>query len=201
MPPDYSNTVIYRLYCIDPDIDPDYIGHSADFHKREIRHKSDCNNNKNSSEKRFHHKVYKFIRENGGFDNWQFEILVYADLKDKYEAKKLEKHYIKIFKPTLNDADVAVTPEERAEYTKKWQRIKYKENREDPEFMKKQAEKTKKQREANPEKTAATQAASRAKAKEKITCVCGVIHSWKYKSDHLKTEKHKKFVKNNPQEV
>jgi hypothetical protein len=48
MPPDYSNTVIYRFYCIDPDIEDDYIGHSVNFYKRQSKHKSCCNNNKNS---------------------------------------------------------------------------------------------------------------------------------------------------------
>ena len=118
MPLDYSNTVIYRFYSKNPNIKDDYIGHSVDFYKRQSKHKNCCNNNKNSSKKRFHLKVYKFIRENGGYDNWQFEILVYPDLKDKDEAEKLEGHYIEIFKPTLNKNDVAVTPEEKTEKDK-----------------------------------------------------------------------------------
>ena len=197
MPPDYSNTVIYRFYCIDPNIKDDYIGHSNDFYKRQSKHKSCCNNNKNSSKKEFHRKVYKFIRENGGFDNWQFEILEYADLKDKDEAEKLEKHYIKIFKPTLNDNDVAVTPEEKAEYYREY----LKKRREDPEYRKKEAETTKKWREDNPESWAATLAASVAKRLESYTCICGCSTSKNNEARHLDSIKHKAFLKKNPQEA
>ena len=189
---DYSNTVIYRLYSKNPNIKDDYIGHSANFVNRHSTHKTCCNNNKNSSKKEFHLKVYVFIRENGGFDNWQFEILEYADLKDKDEAEKLEKHYIKIFKPTLNDADVAQTPEEKKE-----RKVKYdNKRREDPEVRKKEAENGKKRREANPEKRKALNAASNAKNLEKYTCVCGCSTSKKNEARHFDSKTHKKFVKN-----
>ena len=197
MPPDYSNTVIYRFYCIDPKIKDDYIGHSVNFHMRKIKHKNCCNNNKNSSKKEYHTKVYTFIRENGGFDNWKFEILEYADLNDKDEAETLEGDYIEIFDPTLNKNDVGLTPDERAENKKKY----HKKKSEDPEFRKKQAETTKKWAEANPEKAKASAAADAERAKEKTTCVCGAIHNWGGKARHLDTPKHKAYVKNNPQEA
>jgi len=190
---DYSNTVIYRFYSKNPDIEDDYIGHATDFVKRQTNHKSSCNNNSEKN-KEYNYEVYKYIRENGGFDNWQFEILVYADLKDKDEAEKLEKHYIKIFKPTLNDNDVAVTPEEKAEYYREY----LKKRREDPEYRKKEAETTKKWREDNPESWAATLAASVAKRLESYTCICGCSTSKTNEARHHDSIKHKAFLKNNP---
>tara|TARA_B100000780_G_scaffold196313_1_gene138605 strand:- start:1817 stop:2404 length:588 start_codon:yes stop_codon:yes gene_type:complete len=195
MPPDYSNTVIYRFYCIDPNIKDDYIGHSAEFHKRKIKHKHRCNNNKNSSKTEYHSKVCKFIRENGGFDNWIFEILEYANLKDVDEAETLEGHYIEIFKPTLNKNDVGLTPEEKDEY----QRKQNKKRREDPEYRKKEAERCKKNRVANPENWAASLAASNAKRLESYTCICGCSTSKNNEKKHLDSKKHKKFVENNPE--
>jgi len=194
MPPDYSNTVIYRLYSKNPNIKDDYIGHSANFYQRKASHKSKCNNNKNSSKKEFHLKVYVFIRENGGYDNWKFEILVYADLKGLDEAEKLEKHYIKIFKPTLNGDGVALTPEEKYANQKKLN----KKRREDPEVRKEAAEYSKKNREAHPEKVAAQKAASDAKRNIKFPCVCGGSTCKNNEARHLDSIKHKAFLKNNP---
>jgi len=190
---DYSNTVIYRFYSKNPDIEDDYIGHATDFVKRQTNHKSSCNNNSEKN-KEYNYEVYKYIRENGGFDNWQFEILVYADLKDKDEAEKLEKHYIKIFKPTLNDNDVGVTPEEKAEKKKKYN----KKRGEDPEFLKKEVERIKKWVIDNPEIWAETQAASNAKRLESYTCICGCSTSKTNEARHHDSIKHKAFLKNNP---
>lgn len=202
MPPDYSNTVIYRFYCIDPDIDPDYIGHATNFVKRHSLHKCRCNNNKNSSEREYHYKVYKYIRENGGFDNWKFEILEYANLKDKDEAETLERHHIETFKSVLNKLLPALTPEERDEHKKKCSRIwarnnldkkkgYYNKARKDPEVRKKDVERSKKNREANPDKMAVYL--------EKIVCDCGAEVCSKGMKRHLTSIKHMEYLKNNPQ--
>ena len=98
---DYSNTIIYKLYCINPDIKEFYVGHTTNLYERKRRHKTCCNNNseKNTS---YNRKVYRIIRENGGFDNWKFEILETANLKNKYEAFTLEGSYIEKLKPLCN---------------------------------------------------------------------------------------------------
>jgi len=192
---DYSNTVIYRLYSKNPNIKDDYIGHATNFVKRQTNHKTKCNNNKNSSKKEFHLKVYVFIRENGGFDNWLFEILEYADLKDKDEAEKLEGHYIEIFKPTLNKNDVGLTPEEIKENQRKQDKKCKDKKREDPEYKKKEAETNKKWAEDNPEKLAA----KNAKRLESYICVCGCSTSKMNEARHFDTIKHKAFLKNNPE--
>jgi len=72
---------------------------------------------------------------------------------------------------------------------------------EDPEYRKENTETTKKWAVDNPEKAAALVAASQARGKEKITCVCGAIHSRQGKSQHLKRETHKEYLKNNPVEA
>ncbi len=190
---DWSNTVLYLLRSNNPLINDEYVGKSGDFHKRKISHKTKCNNNKNSSEKQYHRKVYKFIRENGGYDDWHFEILETANLEDEDEAAILERDWIEKLEPTLNIQLPAQTPEEKAENYRERKRIRQRKQMEDPEFRKKKYE-TNKKRIEDPE----VKKKDAAKQKEKITCVCGVIHSRGHKSHHIKTEKHKEYLKNNP---
>jgi len=193
---DWSNTVLYLLRSNNPLINDEYVGKSGDFTARQANHKSKCNNNNNSSEYEYHFKVCVFIRENGGYDDWHFEILETVNLKDKKEAAILERYWIEKLKPSLNERLPAQTPEERAEYHREYNRIRYKKNMEDPEFRKKKYE-TNKKRSEDPEvkkKEAATK-------KEQITCICGAIHRRDGKSQHLKTETHKEYLKNNPQET
>ena len=41
---DYSNTVIYKIMCKDPDITDVYVGHTTNFLQRKIAHKYSCMN-------------------------------------------------------------------------------------------------------------------------------------------------------------
>ena len=98
---DYSKTIIYKLYCNNPDVKEFYIGHTSNLYERKRRHKTCCNSNteKNTA---YNRKVYRIIRENGGFDNWKFEILETANLKNKDEAETLERDYVERLKPLCN---------------------------------------------------------------------------------------------------
>jgi len=190
---DYSNTVIYKLRSNNPLIKDFYIGHSKDFPARKRNHKSDCNNEKCDE---YNSDLYVFIRENGGYDDWHFEILETANLEDGKAAAALERYWIEKLKPTLNKNLPAQTPKEKAEYKRVYNRIRHKKNMEDPEYRKKMYKTSKKRRE-DPE----LKKKDEAKKKEKMTCICGVIHSRNGKSEHLKSLKHKEYVKNNPQET
>ena len=210
----YSRTVIYKLYSTDPDIVEGYIGHSADFDKRKTNHKSDCSNPSELNTK-YNHKVYEFIRENGGFDTWRFEILEEANLTTKKEAETLERYYIETLEPELNDALPAQTPEERKEYMRVYRKIwnrknpGYKKNwdknnpgymkeynkklGEDPEYRKERAEYKKKYRAANPEK--------RAELLKKVVCECGAVVCNTGLPRHLTSNIHFKKLKNKSQEA
>jgi predicted GIY-YIG superfamily endonuclease len=41
---DYSNTIIYKIYCNDDSIRDIYVGHTTDLIKRRSMHKYTCNN-------------------------------------------------------------------------------------------------------------------------------------------------------------
>ena len=96
---DYKNSVIYRIYCKNPDILECYIGSTIDFKKRIKTHKT-CINNRNKHS--YNYKIYQFIRENGGWDNFDKEILEYYPCNNEEDLKIKEQEYISRFKPTLN---------------------------------------------------------------------------------------------------
>ena len=52
---DYSNTIIYKIYCKDECITDIYVGHTTNFIQRKSGHKAACNNEKNDL------KIYKII--------------------------------------------------------------------------------------------------------------------------------------------
>jgi hypothetical protein len=187
---DYSNTVVYLLRSNDPLIEEKYIGYSKDFPARKREHNSRCNNVKSDE---YNKDAYIFIRENGGYDNWDFEILERANLKDKKEAKARERYYIETLKPSLNKNLTGQTPEERAENNRVCNRIKERKKMEDPEYRKKKYEATKKRIE-DPE----VKKKDAERGKKKITCICGAIHNRDGKIQHLDSKKHKKFLENNP---
>ena len=98
---------VYKLYC--DNVDGFYIGSSFNMIKRKSTHKSNYNNIKR---KEYNYKVYKYIRENKGFDNWKFEILVEKEFENKTALRIKEKECIKLLKPTLNINNPYQTEEE-----------------------------------------------------------------------------------------
>ena len=95
----YSNTIIYKLCCKDLSITEVYVGQTTDFRRRKNHHKTACNNEKI---KNYNSKVYTFIRDNGGFDNWDMIEIERFEAIDGYDAKKRERHWIETLKATLN---------------------------------------------------------------------------------------------------
>ena len=71
---DYSNTIIYKIVCKNPNINDVYVGHTTNFIQRKYSHKIACNSITNNI------KIYNIIRENGGWDNWDMiEIAKYNE--------------------------------------------------------------------------------------------------------------------------
>ena len=97
--PDYNNTIIYRIVCKDANITDCYIGHTTNMVKRRQHHKCSCTKENN---KQYNQKVYKFIRENGGWFNWiMIEIEKYP-CNDVAEAIAREYHNYSLFNASLN---------------------------------------------------------------------------------------------------
>ena len=96
---DYSNTIFYKIYCMNQEITDKYIGHTTDFVKRKYSHKQSCNNHNNNC------KLYNIIRENGGWNNWKMEIIAFHDCENHYEARKREQQYFEEYNATLNSIE------------------------------------------------------------------------------------------------
>lgn len=96
---DYSNTSIYKLCCKDINITEVYVGHTTCMRRRKCQHKSSCNN---ENAKDYNYNVYQFIRNNGGWDNWDMIEIERFEAIDGYDAKKRERYWIEELKATLN---------------------------------------------------------------------------------------------------
>ncbi len=95
-PIDYSNTVIYKIFCKDSNITDIYVGHTTNFSKRKYTHRQMCKNEKNTT------NIYKVIRNNGGWDNWDMVIINTYNCKNATEARQKEHQYYLELKPTMN---------------------------------------------------------------------------------------------------
>jgi len=96
---DYSNTIFYKISCKSEDNDELYIGHTTNFVQRKSAHKNSCKNPKSSS---YPLKLYKTIRDCGGWDNWNMEIIAFRNCNDSREARKTEQEYYEKLGATLN---------------------------------------------------------------------------------------------------
>ena len=104
---DYSNTIIYKITCKSPDVNEVYVGHTTNFVQRKFCHKQSCTNIKSPNH---NCKLYKVIRENNGWDNWNMEIVNFFNCKDSYEARQKEQEYFVLLKATLNSIEPLPKP-------------------------------------------------------------------------------------------
>jgi hypothetical protein len=103
--PNYNDTYCYIIKCKDKNITDSYIGMTTNFNNRKHIHKYDCNNDKTK-----HLKLYSFINNNGGWDNWDMEIIDRFSCNNKKEANKKEVEWIRHLKPTLNKNIPIIVP-------------------------------------------------------------------------------------------
>lgn len=83
----------YKITCNDSSIKDVYVGRTNNFINRKTSHKSSCNDPKDRC---YNLKVYKYIREKGGWTNWKMEIIeegifTYSEvsIREKYWIDKL----------------------------------------------------------------------------------------------------------------
>ena len=103
---DYSNTVIYKITCNEPNVTDKYVGHTTNFVQRKSSHKNSTTNEKSDC---YNLKLYKTIRENGGWENWRMEMVYFYNCKNLHEAKLKEQEYFIELKATLNSIEPVKT--------------------------------------------------------------------------------------------
>ena len=185
----YNNAMIYRLCCRNTDITDIYIGSTTNFRNRKCQHKYSCNN---SNSNNYNCKVYQFIRENLGWENWDMVLIENVKCNTKLELHQKERKFIEELKPSLNQTLPSRTSKEY--YIENKEKIKekhseyYIENKEKAkEYYNNNKEKIKEYnieyRENNLEKI-------KENSKEKITCECGSIVAKKNIIRHKTSMKH-----------
>ncbi len=107
---DYSNTVFYKIYCKNTEVKDLYIGHTTNFVQRKYAHKR---TSIKENDRNHHLKVYKCIRDHGGWDNWKMDIIGFHDCYDHYEARKIEQNYFETLHATLNSIEPLPKPKPR----------------------------------------------------------------------------------------
>jgi hypothetical protein len=108
--------LVYMIECKDPAIKEFYIGSTLKtYSERKDGHNYACNNIKC---KQYNYKVYKFIRNNGGWNNWNVNVIEYIDVEDKEELRIHEQNWFDTLEPTLN----SVNAYQYNEYLRKYDR-------------------------------------------------------------------------------
>ena len=102
IPMDYANTIIYKIVCNDLNITECYVGHTTNFVKRKYQHKYTCSNEK---DKHYDYKLYKIIRENGGWLNYAMIELEKYPCNDVNEACAKEREYYEKLNSSLNSVN------------------------------------------------------------------------------------------------
>ena len=118
---DYTKAVIYKIYCLDENIKDCYIGLTTDFIRRKACHKQ--------SSQLKNLKLYNFIREYGGWNNWKMEIIYKFENDidvDKGYCEEIEGNFINEHAATLNTAKFNRKKYDKEWYSQNLQRIKEK---------------------------------------------------------------------------
>tara|TARA_R110000772_G_scaffold261330_1_gene379741 strand:+ start:212 stop:772 length:561 start_codon:yes stop_codon:yes gene_type:complete len=175
---DYSKSMIYKLCCKDANITDIYIGSTCNFKMRKYHHKSDCNN---ENSKNYNYYNYQFIRDNGGFDNFDMILIENVSCNSKRELLKIERDYIDKLKPSLNTTKPYITEDERKIRHRKISKKKYEKYKDKLlEYRKQYYEKNKNQ--------------ILEKQKEKINCeFCNCLTSKRTIRRHQQSVKCQKF--------
>ena len=182
---DYSNVCFYKIVCKDINITDLYIGHTTDFTRRRWQHKSTCLNPDNSQH---NSRIYSFIRENGGWDNWDMILIDRCSCRDSLEAKQKERNLIEILSANLN---TNIPSRSKKESFINWYSI----NKEH------HYAKSKEYKEQHKEQIVEQQREYRIKNKEqlkmrqntKCVCECGGRFTISNKAKHYKSEMHQAF--------
>ena len=122
---DYEKTLIYKLIKKDAINDENiYIGSTTNFIQRKHGHKTSCNNKKS---KKYNFKKYQYIRENGGWDEWNMIEIEKYPCNDDNEARAREEYHRRYFNATLNSQRCHTTDEEKIIILKNYSK-EYREN-------------------------------------------------------------------------
>jgi hypothetical protein len=183
---------IYKITCKDETIKDFYVGSTNNITVRKYQHKTCCNNEKS---KKYNLRVYKTIRENGGWINWDFTVIEQLKEHTKIQAHIREEHHRKELNASLNSQKAHITKEELKEYKKEYMKEYKKEYYEinKDKLIDQQKEYYEINKDIIKEYKKEWYEFNKDKINEKITCECGGKYTHHHKSTHFKSKKHTDF--------
>lgn len=168
---DYSKAIIYKIVCNDLDVKDLYIGSTTHFTNRKALHKHACYN---PNSKQYNYKLYSFIRDTGGWDNWNMVLVEDYKCNNGNDLRTRERYWYEQLNGTLNKQ---VPNRSKKQYNQQY-------NQQHKEQIK---EYNKQYNQQNKEQ-------NKAKAETPYTCICGSTIRTDRKSKHFKTIKHKDYI-------
>ena len=190
---DYSDSVVYKLGCKDTTVLEIYIGSTHDKNEREQKHKTRCNN---ENYEYYNLKVYEFIRANGGYDNWKFEVIEIFPCENYIQLRIRERYHYDKLKPALNMIRPYVSEEELKEENKEYKAKYYQDNKE--EILIYNAKRYQDNKEEiliyNAKRYQDNKEEIHKRNNQKHNCECGGKYTTQNKVRHLDSNKHKKYI-------
>jgi hypothetical protein len=185
---DYSKGLIYKLSCKDINVKEIYVGSSINMKQRKRQHKH-CVINENSE--KYNLKVYQYIRDNGGWDNWSMIWIKNYPCNNVTELKSEEDKIMRELNATLNTSDPIRDKEKRRKQCNQYkknnkEKIKLKMNEWREKNKEHIEEYTKNYIRPNLEKR-------QLEKKETVICECGEKATRGHLARHRKTKKHQAY--------
>ena len=103
IPRDYSNAVVYKIYCLDLSIAEFYIGSTVNFTRRQTEHRLNS-----KPEYNYSNKLYECIRLNGGWINWKMVNIEKCEVSNRDELLDREYYWYQTLKPLLNSKVIKI---------------------------------------------------------------------------------------------
>ena len=124
--PDYSKIQIYRFVCNDLTIKDNYVGSTTNWTKRKQHHKKCCNNLNNNHS---HLNIYKVMRENGGFENWNMILIEDYPCENRRQAEQREQYWKEFYNDNMGQNRAFVTEEQKIQESHEFHKKHYQANK------------------------------------------------------------------------
>jgi hypothetical protein len=211
--PAINDYIFYKIVNVNNDIDLCYVGSTANWKHRVRAHRT---NTHNENDRKYNIKLYKTIREYGGWDEFKMVEIGRAEQLTQRQAEQVEEEYRIEMNADMNGKRCFVTEEQKkedkkqyaidnAEHIKQYKiekadKIKERNKRYRIENADKIREQAKQYRSKNADKIKQnyydTKEKLKEKSSEKITCECGGCYTRYSKQRHFRTQKHQDFMVN-----
>jgi hypothetical protein len=195
---DYSTTVIYKIVCNDLAITDLYVGFTTNFRLRKSQHKSQCKYDTKKAE----YKIYKTIKENGGWLNWSMVQIEAFPCANGNEARARERHWYEQLNANLNmeypnrsqKEYYGVYYEQNVDKIKECQTRYREKNKDKLKEYNKNYYIENNRKEYNKLYEVANKDKIKERRSQPYTCECGSVFKIGKKSQHFKTLKHQAFI-------